>query len=467
MDPIKVLIVDDEEFIRDSVKLILDTEGFTTFIADDAYKALKILENNHIDVVISDMKMPGMDGISLLKKIKTDYPNLAVLLITGFPNIDTAIESVKSGAFDYVTKPFKVDDLLTKINKAYESSKLKKEVVELKQLVSIYDSSKFFSSTLNHNEIFNKLYQILSTNFKIEGIYIKLFSKNISFKKNITAEFSKFIDTECTFKKAIVLFEKNNHVITNMSLGNTEYSVCKQPVYIKDSIFGVFFAYKRGSNNFDDTEAKMLAIYLSQLSTALLNSFAYEELSKGYMETIKSLSRAVDAKDHYTMGHSENVKKYSLMIVDEIGFPEDFRDQMTYAGLLHDIGKIGVPTEIIVKPEKLTPSEYEEIKKHPIYGKEILEPIEFLGDVPYYVLFHHEKLDGSGYPFGLTEDEIPVGSKILQIADSFDAMTTDRSYRPRMNYVQALEELERYAGTQFDADILSAFKSALKKEGII
>jgi response regulator RpfG family c-di-GMP phosphodiesterase len=467
MKEIRVLIVDDEEFIRDSIKTILETEGFYTFIADDAFEALKILDKNYIDVVISDMKMPGMDGISLLKKIKIDYPNIAVLLITGYPNIDNAIESVKSGAFDYITKPFKVNDLLIKISKAYESSKLKREVVELKQLLSIYDSSKFFSSTLNHNEIFNMLYKILSENFRIEGMYIKFFTKNIKFKKNISISFSKYIDFECSFKKAIILFDENNYIISEMIFDGIEYSVCKHPLYLKDNISGVFFAYKKGSNQFTETESQMLSIYLSQISTAILNSFAYEELSKGYLETIHSLSKAVDAKDHYTMGHSENVKKYTLMIVEEMGFNETFKKQMTFAGLLHDIGKIGVPTEIIIKPNKLTDEEFEEIKKHPIYGKEILDPIEFLGDVPYYVLFHHEKLDGTGYPYGITEDEIPIGSKILQVADSFDAMTTDRSYRPRRNFKEAVEELDRCVGTQFDKEVVESFKRVLKKEGKI
>jgi HD-GYP domain-containing protein (c-di-GMP phosphodiesterase class II) len=236
-------------------------------------------------------------------------------------------------------------------------------------------------------------------------------------------------------------------------------------MYTNDGLWGIFFAYKKGSDSFSDIDIKMLSIYVSQFSIALQNSFSYEDVSKGYFETISSLSKAVDAKDHYTRGHSENVKDYSLMIVDEMGLGNEFREKIMYAGLLHDIGKIGVRTEIIVKPDKLTNEEYEEMKKHPIYGKDILEPIEFLGDVPYYVLYHHEKLDGTGYPFGLTASEIPLGAKILQVADSYDAMTTDRSYRKRRNPKLAVEELERCSGTQFDEKIVEAFKNALKKKG--
>jgi len=134
-----------------------------------------------------------------------------------------------------------------------------------------------------------------------------------------------------------------------------------------------------------------------------------------------------------------------------------------YAGLLHDIGKIGIPTEILLKPGKLNEEEFEIMKQHSIYGKEILSPIEFLGDVPYFVLYHHEKLDGSGYPYGLTADEIPLGAKIIHVADAYDAMTTDRSYRVKRNHELAFEELDRCTSTQFDREIVLAFKSAMKR----
>lgn len=465
MNNVRVLVVDDEDYIRDSVQIILESEGYKIFVAENGVRALEVLEDNYVDIVLTDIKMPEMDGLTLLKKIKQKYNNIEVLLITGFPSLDTAIDSVKIGAFDYITKPFKVDDLVNKLKKAYDNKALKQEVVELKQLISIYDSSRFFSSTLNHQEIFNKLCEILKVNFSIDGFYMKLFSKDISFKENIAEPMDLYIQSECSLKKAIILFEDSDNIVSKVSFEGIDYTVYKQPMFAKDGLWGVFFAYKKGAGHFSYIDSKTLSIYVTQCSSALLNSFAYEDLSKGYLETITSLSKAVDAKDHYTMGHSENVKKYALMIVDELGYSGEFRQNMLYAGLLHDIGKIGVSTDIIVKPSRLTDEEFEEMKKHPIYGKDILEPIEFLGDVPYYVLYHHEKLDGSGYPYGLTEDEIPLGAKILQVADSFDAMTTNRSYRGRRSDALAVEELERCKGSQFDTLIVEAFKKALIKEG--
>ncbi len=464
MDKLTILVVDDEDYIRDSVQIILETENYNVLTAQNGIEALKILEKNYIDIVLSDIKMPEMDGITLLREIKNKYKDIEVILITGYPSLDTAISSVKDGACDYVTKPFKIDDLINKIKKAYESKKLKEEVVELKQLISIYDSSLFFSTTLDHDQLFKKFDEILK-NVNLTGYYFKLFTKDIEKKHNLFPEFGSFISNECTFKKAIIHFKNQDADVSVMKLGgNKDYHVYKQPMYANNGLWGIFFGYRSGSNSFSDIDTKMLSIYVSQFSIALQNSFSYEEISKGYFETISSLSKAVDAKDHYTRGHSENVKDYSLMIVDELGFSAEFREKIMYAGLLHDIGKIGVPTEIIIKPDKLTAEEFEEIKKHPVLGKDILEPIEFLGDVPFYVLYHHEKLDGTGYPFGLTDTEIPLGSRILQVADSYDAMTTDRSYRKRRSSELAIEELERCSGTQFDAEIVKAFKSALKKK---
>lgn len=464
---ITILVVDDEDYIRDSVKIILETEGFHVICTDNGYEALKIMDGHYVDIVLSDIKMPEMDGITLLKKIKEKFKNVEVLLITGYPSLDSAVESVKLGAYDYITKPFKVDDLVNKIQKALDSKTLKKQVVELQQLVSIYDSSNFFSKTLNHDEILNQLKSVLQTDLSVDGFYMNIFTRGMENFFNFPENLKNFLESEYSFKKCLLTFKSIAFEKGRYNDGGQDYNFLILPMFSSKGLWGIFAVYKRGTKTFRDIDIKILNIYVSQCSLAMQNSLSFEDLSKGYIETVTSLSKAVDAKDHYTRGHSENVKNYSLMIVDEMGFNEEFRDIMFYAGLLHDIGKIGVPTEIIIKPDKLSDYEYEEIKKHSVYGKEILEPIEFLGDVPYYVLYHHEQMDGSGYPYGLTKDEIPLGSRILQVADSFDAMTTDRSYRPRRTIKEAIDELDRCKDTQFDAEVVRAFKSALKKGGFI
>jgi len=459
----KVLVVDDEDYIRESIEIILRTEGFEVFSVNSGKKALKVLEEKNIDVVLTDIQMPEMDGVTLLKKIKSEY-QVEVILITGFPSLDTAVESVKLGAYDYICKPFKVDDLLNKISKAIENKKLKKEVVDLNQIISIYESSKFFTNILNVNEIFEKMNTILLNLLKNDGYFIKLFTKEYVKEVNIDKTLEKYFNDGFNYKDSLTIFSNLEHYETNVKLNGKDINLLLLPMFSREGLWGIIGVFRDGSKSYSYLDCKVHSIYVDQFSFSLLNVYSFEDLSKGYLETITALSKAVDAKDHYTMGHSENVNRYSLMIVEEMGLNEEFKETMVYAGLLHDIGKIGVSTEIIVKPDKLTEKEYDEIKKHPIYGKEILSPIEFLGDVPYYVLYHHEKLDGSGYPYGLTAEDIPLGAKILNVADSYDAMTTDRSYRKRRDAKLAFEELDRCAGTQFDKEIVAAFKSAMRKK---
>lgn len=461
---INILIVDDEDYIRDSIKLLLEEDHCTCFEASNAAEALDVLEKNKddIDVILSDIKMPDMDGISLLQILKARYPDKVVIMITGFPSLETAIQALKLGADDYITKPFNANDMKYKIERAVESLRLKREVALLQDVVSIYESAKFLSATLSQEEILFEIYKKLVEELGMSGFYVKLFTRKLTFQ-HADRKIVDFIDGEFNAKKALLIFKKMN--VFEFSIG--DYACFLFPMYAKNGLFGIFCTYCNAKKKILTIKKHIINTYIGQVSLALQNSLAFIDLSNGYLQTVMALSNAVDAKDSYTRGHSENVKKYSLMIVDEMGFNHEFSTCMTYAGLLHDIGKIGINTNIIIKPDRLNSLEFEEMKKHPLLGKEILEPIEFLGDIPYYVLFHHEKCDGTGYPYGLTDQEIPIGSKILSVADSFDAMTTDRSYRPKRNITEALEELDRCTGTQFDREVVAAFKSALKKEKYI
>ncbi|MCA1932193.1 MAG: response regulator [Calditerrivibrio sp.] len=463
-----VLIVDDEDYIRDSIKLLLEDDNYNCIEANNGYEALELLEKreDEINVILSDIKMPEMDGITLLKIIKEKYPNKVVIIITGYPSLETAVETLKMGADDYITKPFNVNEVSSKLQKAIESSKLKKEVILLNDVVSIYESTKLLSSTISQEEIFLEVHKNIIGEWGMSGFYVKLFDRKLSFQY-ADSRVIDYVNEEFSPKNVIIIFKKVDVFQFNIQYDNKGYSCFLFPMYSKNGLWGIFCIYCDAKKKISDIRKHIMNTYVGEISLALQNSLAYIEISDGYLQTVTSLSNAVDAKDSYTRGHSENVKKYSTMIVEEMGFNSIFEKYMTYAGLLHDIGKIGIDTYIIVKPDKLSSIEFEEIKKHSLYGKEILEPITFLGDVPYYVLFHHEKLDGSGYPYGLTAHEIPIGSKILAVADSYDAMTTDRSYRPRRNAIQAVEELDRCVGTQFDRDVVAAFKSALKKKGYI
>jgi response regulator RpfG family c-di-GMP phosphodiesterase len=193
----------------------------------------------------------------------------------------------------------------------------------------------------------------------------------------------------------------------------------------------------------------------------------HQQLRTAYVQTIRALSEAVDAKDAYTRGHSERVGVYASKIAREMSFPKDVIERVYIAGLLHDVGKIGVRDAVITKPERLTPEEYDEIRAHPEIGYKILEPVEFLRDVAPCVRHHHEWFDGSdrGYPDRLKGDQIPLPSRIILVADTVEAMTSDRPYRKALSLEAVVSEIQKYSGTQFDPMVTAPLLRLLEREG--
>ncbi|MFI5315497.1 MAG: HD domain-containing phosphohydrolase [Myxococcota bacterium] len=190
------------------------------------------------------------------------------------------------------------------------------------------------------------------------------------------------------------------------------------------------------------------------------------ELRTAYLSTVRALSEAVDAKDPYTRGHSERVGVYGSRIARELGCKREFIERIYLAGLLHDIGKIGIPDAIIGKPDRLTSAEYDLMKRHPEIGARILEPVAFLSDIVPCVRHHHEWYDGSplGYPQRLAATEIPYPSRIILVADTVEAMTSDRPYRKALPLARVVEEIERFRGTQFDPSAADAFLRLAERE---
>ncbi|MFJ2740395.1 HD-GYP domain-containing protein [Streptomyces sp. NPDC087440] len=191
----------------------------------------------------------------------------------------------------------------------------------------------------------------------------------------------------------------------------------------------------------------------------------YERERDAHRSTIRALVQAVDLKDRYTRGHGERVGRASAMMAAELGMDEERREVLRFAGILHDVGKIGVPTRILRKDGPLTPEERRVIELHPEYGHEMVRGIGFLGEARAAILHHHERMDGSGYPYGLSGERIPEFARVVAVADAFDAMTSTRSYRRARPVAAAVAELERCAGTQFDARMVRALVAALHREG--
>jgi HD superfamily phosphohydrolase YqeK len=191
----------------------------------------------------------------------------------------------------------------------------------------------------------------------------------------------------------------------------------------------------------------------------------FAEQQKAYEATVGALCQAVETKDFYTRGHSDRVSRGSVMIAREIGMRSERVEAMRYAGMLHDVGKLGVPTKVLQKTGKLTEEEYAAIQLHPMRGLDIVREIGFLDEALAGIMHHHERIDGRGYPMGLAGDEIPEFARVLAVADAFDSMTSTRSYRGARPVEEAVEELRKWSGTQFDPAFVDAFVAALKREG--
>ena len=201
----------------------------------------------------------------------------------------------------------------------------------------------------------------------------------------------------------------------------------------------------------------LLDTLASQASVAIENARLYHNLLNVYLETIRSLAAAIDAKDSYTHGHSRRVTELSVTLAQTMQLKKDDVDTIRHASLLHDVGKIGISEQILLKPGRLTDDEFETIKSHPHIGAGILNSIEFLKNVCLIIEHHHERFDGQGYPSGLKGEQIPLGSRIICVADSFDAITSCRPYRKPLTFAEATKEIVRCVGTQFDPVVVDLF----------
>jgi len=332
--PPGALVVDDDAAVRRSLVRVLEAIGVASVEAPDGRSGLELLEaTGEVPLVVSDLYMPEMDGLALLRAIRRKYPDTAVIVLTGMAEVTTAVEALQQGAVDYLAKPVEISEFRARVENALEKRRL---VLE--------------------NRFLQRSYQ------------------------------------------------------------------------------------KRLESQVRELVRKTQEQFLGQVQMAV---------------------QMLEKKDIYTRGHSKRVAQYAVRTALMMGLTGDLLDQIRLGGDLHDIGKIGTRDHVLNKPGPLTEAEFEEIKKHVLEGEEILEPLR--SDHPVVleiVRHHHERLDGSGFPDGLSGERIPLPARLVSVVDAFDAMTTNRSYRASRGPSEAMEELQRFSGRQFDPDVVEAFVRA-------
>ena len=240
-------------------------------------------------------------------------------------------------------------------------------------------------------------------------------------------------------------------------LGEHARQLLAVPLQRQEQVLGCLFAVDKIGGEFDSVDSKLLNSIANESAIYLENAMLFGDVRDLMMGMLHSLTSAVDAKDAYTCGHSERVALLSRRLATEAGLPAPLIERIYMAGLLHDVGKIGVPESVLHKTGRLTTEEFDQMKKHPQIGARILKDIKQVEDILPGVLHHHERYDGKGYPHGLTGQHIPLMGRIICLADCFDAMTSNRTYRRALPLEVALMEIRRFAGTQFDPNLAQVF----------
>jgi len=494
----KILIVDDNKEVRETLIDILNCLEYETVQAVDGEEGFKFLQNQNIDLVITDLKMPGGSGIDLLQKIKLIDSNIPVIIITGFPSLNTAIEAMKKGASDFITKPFNIDYIQHIVKKALQerqlllenqyllaelnqkaiierlNSELHEKIDELTKIQSINEALNVF---VDNEKLFQQIIKIASrtTDAKRVALFIldteksQLFIRcGIGYNKEIIQRTRLFIGQGIVgqialHKKAFRLNSKSIHV-DNLSFPFEEVvpeSILSVPIFVGEDFFGVLYlADKNGEPEFTQNDEKIIVTLADKAGIRIENNALYEGVYLNLLDTLMSLVSTIEAKDFYTRQHSFRVTEYAIKIVKKLGVDDEQIEILRFGGFLHDIGKIGIQDSLLNKRGRLTNEEFEIIRQHPLVGVKIVEPLCLIDEEKNIIKYHHERWDGSGYPEGLRKDSIPFLARVLSVADSFDAMTSTRPYRKAMSQDMAAREIIDSSGSQFDPEIIEAFSQS-------
>jgi response regulator RpfG family c-di-GMP phosphodiesterase len=494
----RVLIVDDEKFIRDILADFLGMEGYIVRTAEDGSAALTELGNAHYDLVISDLKMPRMGGIELLDAIGEAAPSALTVIMTGFGTVETAIDAMKRGAYDYILKPFKVDEVIRVVQRGLEKQRLAAENLRLREALSLYKVSEAIAASLSLDEVLATISD--TALFELQGDLVSTwlddgeggyFERQRLLQSSETARGSlrdpttdmppshsslpsgvspgrehgviapkAFIDYYAANSE---LLEQGARAVRFFSSpsGPPVVSLVSVPLRMKTRLLGwIAVASFTKQKRFNEGHRKLLSIVGSRAAAAIENARLYEDLRATFRQTIEGLARAIDKMDRYTAGHSERVAMYATYLAVRLGLSPEVVEVVRQSALMHDIGKIGCAMNLN-KPGKLTQDEYEVFKRHPAYGKDILDPIRFLHPLVPGVHLHHERWDGRGYPLGLRGEGVPLIARIISVADTYDAMTSDRAYRRALPHEVAVGEIHRCSGSQFDPEVSHTFASGL------
>ena len=480
-----ILLVDDEPELLSVCKEALEEAGYRVVCADNGHEALRVLDRNAVALVITDLSMPKLDGMGLLRGIVDRSKDTDVIFLTGYGTVENAVECLQIGACDYLLKPFDFGTLLTKVRKVLSDRATRHKKQGLSNLLRVYNLSGALREQHDMRSLLREFLVQVKQAFRPDGLALQLTLSGHSDGGNGSSLFQGplFNDGGNPQLKAFAsristsALEKGEPLSMPPDLWGPAFgptwtgpgcSALAAPITCGPAQLGcVCVVRKTDQPPYGNKELQLLSVFAAHAGSSIENIMAYRRLRNLNLDLINSYVHAVEAKDVYTRGHSERVSVYAARLGEHMGLSKREVEQLRVAGMLHDIGKIGIPDSILNKPDKLSAQEYEIMKTHPAVAKKILSRIQPLKDVLPIIYHHHEHYDGSGYPDGLAGKDIPLLARIISVADGFEAMTSNRSYKPGFGPEQAKAVLIENAGSQWDPQVVEAFTAIVGPKNFI
>ncbi|MBT8342291.1 MAG: response regulator [Desulfatitalea sp.] len=500
-----ILFVDDEESIIDIAYTYFSSKGYHVLTAGNGKEAVALLAEKHVDCCFTDINMPEMDGMELAEFIRKHDNTIPVVIMTGYPSLENTIQTLKNGVVDFLVKPVNLQQMELCVQRVLRERRLFIKNVILSKEVEGKERLERLNSELLHKveelNILNRILSDFSTLRESSDVFNHLVDTAVEI---VHADASCFylINNEADAPIPIALagapwthrltavdnanpyahltnpiaprlrtlikevLEDDQPLIIAANKGQMNglpehlHSLMLVPLKIRAKNLGVLMAVIcRGKRRFNEKDLYYLDFMNKKASTGIENLALYENIYNNLLATLYAFVKAIEARDPYTKQHSSRVTLIAISLAKSMGCSEEEQDILNVAGLLHDIGKIGIRDEILLKPGRLDADEYRIIQQHPIIGCEIMGQLGLWTREKHIVRGHHERFDGTGYPDRLAGRQIPLLARILSVADVYDAIASDRAYRARMSEEKILEIMYGGAGTQFDPEIIEVFRN--------
>ena len=497
-----ILVVDDEETILDVAEGFFQRKGYMVQTASNGREALEILDREKVHCCFTDISMPEMDGLELAEAIRKKDNTLPVVVMTGYPSLENTIQTLKNGVVDYLIKPINLEQMEITLKRVIRERSLfienliLREEVERQErlrelnneLISRVDEvntinriMEDFSDSESSFQIFEKVVDLGRRVLKADLVNFYIWteqdgslvsvasagspenpesedaeSSGESISEKTLPFIRKVLTTDC--KPCLVSRESGKE-----DLPESISSFMAVPLNIRDKVFGVASAMVLDKDRgFDEKDIYYMTFITRKAAGAIENIALYENIYDNLFSTLYAFVATLEARDQYTREHSTRVAKLAYEIAKDYGCTEEELDVINFAGRLHDIGKIGIRDDILLKPGRLTDEEYEKIKEHPAIGADIVGQLGLWNRERKIIRHHHERHDGRGYPDGLAGEEIPLLSRILAVADAYDAMASERAYRKKMAKEKVIDIVKANSGSQFAPEIVTVFLGVIE-----